>query len=472
MSTMRAIGRTAVENSGICVQFAGSTSVGLVRQRNEDDFVVADLTNGRKYPQNCICKDKIAEKGTLFAVCDGMGGAAAGNVASHLALESLYSSLTKHPPSDNRDVLARRLMEAVEDASRRIYEIAQKDASKSGMGTTLTAGVLIDKVIIFAQVGDSRAYLLRDGKLKQLTQDQTLVNHLIKSGVLTREDAMYSEYSNIILQALGTSESIEVDLSFVELRKGDRLMICSDGLTGMVFDNIIEKLLIDCIDPYACCRTLINFANDSGGNDNATVIIADFEGDDLSHPSPNDIFGYIPYPLFYEPDTQPITHVDTPRPRPNKSRAGEMEKDESCAQPSTNLQSTGKLVTTVSFVTLIGSLFYLVLLVTSERIGRYIEQPIAEQMSLSEDVVYSEVVGRLSTTSDKRILSEGRIEEEPTEPIASIHPVSDSAKTSSVVSRISENSLRRVDTESNRHPLQPTVRKRLPMILIKSGIKP
>ncbi|MBN1654110.1 MAG: Stp1/IreP family PP2C-type Ser/Thr phosphatase [Deltaproteobacteria bacterium] len=301
---LSAVGEQATNESQakIGVRFAGKTAVGQIREHNEDNLVCADLTIGKLFPRAELCDATVNERGLLFAVCDGMGGAAAGEVASQMAVDMLFDALRGDNPPVDRDALARRLVAAVEQAGKRIFETAQADTTRRGMGTTVTATVLIDKVLFAAQVGDSRAYLLRQGDFKQITKDQSLVSQLIEAGHLTEKEAETFEHSNIILQALGTSESVQVDLSFAELRKGDRLMICSDGLSGMVDNDLVRESLLSIEDPNECCEKLIEHANAAGGHDNITVIVVDFSGDCLSDPKETDTIGYIEYPLL--PSTQ------------------------------------------------------------------------------------------------------------------------------------------------------------------------
>ena len=234
----------------------------------------------------------------MFAVCDGMGGAAAGEVASQMAVDVLHQEMRRGGVPRERDELARRLVAAVEEAGRRIFEAAQKERSRRGMGTTATAAVLVDKVLFIAEVGDSRAYMLRAGALKQLTKDQSLVNQLIEAGHLTEAEAEAFEHSNIILQALGTSETVQVDLTFVELRRGDRLMLCSDGLSGLVHADTIREALGTIDDPSDCTAALVKYAEAGGGHDNITVVVTDFDGDALEPPRETDSFGYLQYPLL------------------------------------------------------------------------------------------------------------------------------------------------------------------------------
>lgn len=288
---------TAAGSAPIVVRFAGRSVVGLVREHNEDNFVIANLATGDRHPRDATFVDEVGAPGIMFTVCDGMGGAAAGEVASRMAVDILHEALRRGGAPADRDTLARRLVSAVEEAGKRIYDAAQKERSRRGMGTTSTAAVLVDKILFIAEVGDSRAYLVRRGQMKQLTKDQSLVNQLIEAGHLTEAEAEAFEHSNIILQALGTAETVQVDLTFVELRKGDRLMMCSDGLSGLVHADVLRETLVGVADPAECATKLIEFAEAAGGHDNITVVVANFEGDGLEEAKDTDSFGYVQYPL-------------------------------------------------------------------------------------------------------------------------------------------------------------------------------
>jgi protein phosphatase len=281
------------------------TDVGQIREHNEDNFLVADLT---KRARGLLEGNRVAglgRHGTLFAVCDGMGGAAAGEIASQLAVDILYERMVdglndEHPLA--RDELARRLVRAIEAAGLRIFQEAKLDRSRRGMGTTVTAAALVDDHLFFAQVGDSRGYLLRDGNLVQLTRDQSLVNQLIEAGQLTEEEAETFEHNNIILQALGTADTVQVDLTYCELRKGDTVMLCSDGLSGMVRFDEIREVLRTTPEPIDACKTLTERANQAGGHDNITVIVAQFDGEGLKPLTPDtEPLKYRKYTLPEEP---------------------------------------------------------------------------------------------------------------------------------------------------------------------------
>jgi len=295
------------------------TSVGLVREHNEDNLVIADFAGKVRHEPGETITGAVTAGGRMFAVCDGMGGAAAGEVASQMAVDFLFDDLTNAQFKGDRDTLARHLVSAVERAGKQIFDTAQADRSRRGMGTTSTVAVLLDNVIFVGQVGDSRAYLLRNGVLKQVTKDQSLVNQLIEAGHLTEEEAEGFEHSNVILQALGTTEKVTVDLTFVELRQGDRLMMCSDGLSGLVRADMIAETLRTIGDPIACCGRLTELANEGSGHDNITIIVADFFGNALVPPQPDEVAGYNQYPLLPEGvGAAPVTAAvgDSARPAP------------------------------------------------------------------------------------------------------------------------------------------------------------
>ena len=268
------------------VRLHGRTDVGLIREHNEDSFVIVRLDDGSRDPAQ-LATHTLGPRGTLLVVCDGMGGAAAGEVASGMAIESLASTMldarmVEAPDGvvdDERQHLARKLRGAARDANARIFREARENLARSGMGTTMTAVHLWRDQALIAQVGDSRAYVWRQGAFTQVTRDQSLVNQLLETGQITPEQAKFFEHSNVILQALGVQEEVEVQLSKVELRKGDRLMMCSDGLVGVVSDEEISAVVGSIDDPAEAARILIEMANGAGGPDNITVIVAHVDGE-------------------------------------------------------------------------------------------------------------------------------------------------------------------------------------------------
>jgi serine/threonine protein phosphatase PrpC len=274
----------AAEAGEIRVKLFARTDVGQIREHNEDNFLVADMTRKARGLLEGNRSGAVGPHGALFAVCDGMGGAAAGEIASQLAVDMLYERMVDgveeaHAPS--RDELARRLVRAIEAAGLRIFQDAKLDRTRRGMGTTVTAASLVDDHLFLAQVGDSRGYVMRQGQLVQLTRDQSLVNQLIEAGQLTEEEAETFEHNNIILQALGTADTVQVDLTYCELRRGDVLLLCSDGLSGMVRFEDIREALRSTTEPIDACKLLTERANQGGGHDNITVIVVEFDGEGL-----------------------------------------------------------------------------------------------------------------------------------------------------------------------------------------------
>jgi serine/threonine protein phosphatase PrpC len=293
------------------VRIVGRSDVGLVREHNEDNYLLADLATGSRDPATF---HEVPREGLVLAVCDGMGGAAAGEVASQLAVDTIYDVMSRSVHSSDRDTFARALVRAIEEAGARIFEAARADRSRRGMGTTSTVAALMDKTLFVGQVGDSRAYILRGAELKQVTKDQSLVNQLIEAGQLTEDEAEAFEHSNIILQALGTTEQVSVDLTFLELRRGDRLLLCSDGLSGLVHGDVIREVMSEYRDLSACCERLIELAKAGGGHDNVTVLLCDFSGEGLAPAAPGDLAGYQQYPLPLTDDGQPIDNPNSDMP--------------------------------------------------------------------------------------------------------------------------------------------------------------
>jgi protein phosphatase len=283
---------------GLSFTVYGKTDVGLVREHNEDDFMVADLNAASgPLPGEEEFSGLLSDRGVGLAVCDGMGGAAAGEIASRMAVETLFEKLRGDDAPKDRDGFARRLVDSIEEAGARIFLSAKKDRTRRGMGTTATVAGLVDKVLFIGQVGDSRCYIMRNGRLSLITKDQSLVNQLIEAGQLTEDEAEAFEHSNIILQALGTTQQVAVDLTFVELRRGDRVLLCSDGLSGLIHDGAIQEEMA-CVGPLPqLADRLIELANAAGGHDNVTCVLADFDGDALELPEEGAVPFYQQYPL-------------------------------------------------------------------------------------------------------------------------------------------------------------------------------
>ena len=283
----------------VVVHVFGRTDVGKMREHNEDAFVVADLTRGNATLQPEVRSHTIGDRGTLFMVADGMGGAAAGEIASAMAIEAVLREVTDALAAERptEDAFATSIKRATAAANAEIHAFALEHPEFRGMGTTATvAGVLGDTVYL-AQVGDSRAYLVRGGIAAQITKDQSLMQKLVEAGELTQEEAEQSERRNIILQALGPEPNIKVDLTAQQLRRGDMLVLCSDGLSGQVRTDDISRVVSDEPDLMSACKRLIDLANDAGGPDNITVIVARFDGEGLVPPGSTDPVGHRVFPL-------------------------------------------------------------------------------------------------------------------------------------------------------------------------------
>lgn len=305
----------------IRVRVFAKTDVGKTREHNEDNFLVADLTRREASLQPAVRDHELGERGSLFAVCDGMGGAAAGELASEMATQIIYDHLTAEwcgDPEASPQRFAAHLKAAVEAANAKIHEHAKAHHEVRGMGTTATAaGVLADHIYL-TQVGDSRAYLIRDGTAHQLTRDQSLMQRLVEAGELTEEEAAQSERRNIILQALGPDAKVKVDLTHQDLRRGDTLVLCSDGLSGQVKKEEIAAIVRHERESTAACEALVALANERGGPDNITVIVAHFDGDGLQSPDGREEIGHQVYPLIdTETSTEPVPiYRGSPAPVP------------------------------------------------------------------------------------------------------------------------------------------------------------
>ncbi len=272
----------------IRVSVFGRTDLGRTRDHNEDTFLVADLDAPQVLPSLTVAEQVIGPRGSLFMVADGMGGAAAGEIASSMAAQQIFDHLAKvwsHDPDNSPQQFALRMREAVEHANAEIHAYASEHPEVRGMGTTLTAAGVHGPNLFLAQVGDSRAYLIRDGVAFQLTKDQSLTQRLVDAGELTEEEAETNARRNIILQALGPDPRVKVVLSLQRLNRGDVLVVCSDGLTGLVRKTEIAAVVAGDSDLDRVCETLISLANERGGPDNITVVAARFHGDGLPETS-------------------------------------------------------------------------------------------------------------------------------------------------------------------------------------------
>jgi len=247
---------------------SGVTDVGRVRTNNEDSF-------------------RIVEPLSLFVLSDGMGGEAHGEIASTMTVETIEKYCSKMDESkedadatlqgtvaDSWSPRTKRLQDAVFQANLNIFQSAQKHPEQRGMGATVTAGWINGSKLSIAHVGDSRAYLLRTGGLQQLTNDHSLVAEQVRRGILTPQQAEESDMQSVLLRALGAHPEVEVDVDEIDLLPGDVLLFCSDGLTRMVTEPEIAGKLQSETDPATAAQKLVDFANERGGLDNVTVIVA------------------------------------------------------------------------------------------------------------------------------------------------------------------------------------------------------
>jgi PPM family protein phosphatase len=260
------------------VTVAAATDVGLVREGNEDSYLAEE---------------------PLFAVADGMGGHRGGEVASQLAVETLEKLFKKR---------IGELPDQVQEANRVVFERSVVDEKVAGMGTTLTAALVEGDRVRLAHVGDSRAYLLRDGHLGLLTEDHTLVHRMVTEGEISKEEAETHPQRSVLTRALGVDTNVDVDDDTVQVRPADRLLLCTDGLTSMVSEQAIEEVLRAVPDPQEAAARLIRLANEGGGTDNTTVVVLDFS-DDAAAARPSE-----------EPTPSSEATGPAPTPKPVRSR--------------------------------------------------------------------------------------------------------------------------------------------------------
>jgi protein phosphatase len=265
------------------VRACGRTDLGRERQNNEDAFLVADVFGTR--PTSDELSVPLNRGGAVvLAVSDGMGGEKAGEVASALTLEALGGALARLLPKAGPDVALRT---SFEYANRVVTSESQK-RGREGMGATLTAALISGAHVVLSTVGDSRAYLLRCGRLIQLTRDQSYAQMLVDGGMLHREDVEKFPMRNVILQAMGRAPRLSFTISDLELRRDDQLLLCSDGLSGEVKDEEIAAVLAEAQEPSAACKALVDAANAHGGRDNITVVLATVNGELLPLPAPDE----------------------------------------------------------------------------------------------------------------------------------------------------------------------------------------
>jgi protein phosphatase len=255
------------------------SDVGRLRTANEDSFVIANLSEGARIEENGVFRFRSGSLGSLFAVADGMGGAAAGEVASRLCLRTVYRDVQeaiREVRQPDLNLVEEILIEAVGSANSRIYELATHNREYAGMGTTLTAVFELQGHLVIGQIGDSRAYLLRKEQIRQLTRDQSIVGQMVSEGQITEEEGRRHAERNILLQAVGVRPAVELALISLPLQAGDVLLLCSDGLHSQMSNNEIFDVVAESSGPGDACLGLVDLANKRGGPDNITAVLVQF----------------------------------------------------------------------------------------------------------------------------------------------------------------------------------------------------
>lgn len=305
------------------VELYAKSDVGRVRRGNEDNFLVLDLTSEQTWtgadgatPPEKLTRFTLGEKGLVLVVSDGMGGALAGDVASRMAVDSVREMLLgteEEEACDPQLDLVECLKNATHYANLAIHQKSQEDSRCAGMGATFTGAAIRGDNLDLVQVGDSRGYVIRKDHIRLATKDQSLVQQLVDVGQISESEAETHMFRNVILQALGAQSEVAPVTGRIRLRQGDVLLLCSDGLSGKLRAEDIQQIVVNSQDNLAkACDALIEEANNRGGEDNITVVLARFEGDDLEAPATDRITIELP-PLEedktlddnYEADTEP-----------------------------------------------------------------------------------------------------------------------------------------------------------------------
>lgn len=282
-------------HAALDIVVVGASDIGQVREHNEDHLLVGDLDTN--LPVDVAEPwSSAGERGPLLVVCDGMGGVDGGEIASELAALVMWREMKRTPATRDPEVFARLLRRAARVANHDVHAMARREPGLRGMGTTLSAAGVVGDRLILATVGDSRAYVLRSGALVQVTRDQSLQSALLAAGHSPNEAA---SAGGAILQALGVGSDVEPSLSIIELRRGDRVLLCSDGLHGLVGDPALALLLSEPHTVAEAVKLLIAAARAAGGGDNITAVVCELSGDRLVTPGGDDDL-----PKFREFDPQ------------------------------------------------------------------------------------------------------------------------------------------------------------------------
>ena len=305
------------------VELYAKTDVGRVRRGNEDNFLVLDLSTEQTWsgtdgtnPPDKLTRFDLGDRGLVLVVSDGMGGALAGDVASRMAVDSVKEMLIGGEGNASCDPeldLVECLKNATIYANLAIHHRSQEDSRCAGMGATFTGAAIRGDSLDLVQVGDSRGYIIRKDHIRLATKDQSLVQQLVDVGQISESEAETHMFRNVILQALGAQSDVTPVTGRIRLRQGDVVLLCSDGLSGKLRSDDIQKIVVNSHgDLSKACDLLIEEANNRGGEDNITVVLARFDGDDLEIPATDRITIELP-PLEedktlddnYEADTEP-----------------------------------------------------------------------------------------------------------------------------------------------------------------------
>ncbi len=292
--------------SRVRVRVCGVTDPGMKREENQDSFLIADLSDPEQdlrlpspaeQTRQRVRDMEVGSRGALFMVADGMGGAAGGRVASRMATSHVLTSIVsrwtlERGPSPSRFIAS--IEEAVQASNALIHDQSNRHPAYHGMGTTATVAGVFEDYLYLAQIGDSRAYLVRGGRCTQLTRDQSFENFAVQRGLMSPEEVEKSAHRNVILQALGPNSSVEADLTYQHLRLDDVLVLCSDGLFRVVQEP--EIAAATAMDVAEGCDALVAMAKERGAPDNVTVLLARFGGDGLRPPTASDPVGRQPLP--------------------------------------------------------------------------------------------------------------------------------------------------------------------------------
>jgi protein phosphatase len=279
----------------LAITIGAASDVGQVREQNEDHFLVGDLDAGELIDIAEPWQRDVV-RGPLLVVCDGMGGVEGGEVASELAAQVIWREMKGTSGTRDPEVFARLLRRATRVANHDVHAMAAREPGLRGMGTTVSAAGIVGDRLVVATVGDSRAYVLRSGEIVQVTRDQSLSSALLAAGH-GREQA--ERAGSAILQALGVGDDVEPSLSIIELRRGDRVLLCSDGLHGLVGDPALRLLMSQPHTIGQVVTLLVTAARAAGGSDNITAIVAEVGGERLTPPDSEDDL-----PTFREFDPQ------------------------------------------------------------------------------------------------------------------------------------------------------------------------